>query len=179
MTMVAETYDFIVGVDTHSRTHTYALMAARTGAIEDTQTFPASEAGIDRAVTWIHRAGGPERSVIVAIEGTGSYGAALTRALTSSGLHVVEARPPRRGSRGTRGKSDAIDAIAAARATHALDTAQLVRPRAEGTREALTVLLAARRRLAMPYIDINPHKGRPKWQGYAVLGSSWYSPPQW
>lgn len=21
----------------------------------------------------------------------------------------------------------------------------------------------------MPYIDINPHKGRPKWQGYAVL----------
>ncbi|MDR6639442.1 hypothetical protein J2Y68_003103 [Paenarthrobacter nitroguajacolicus] len=24
MTMVAETYEFIVGVDTHSRTHTYA-----------------------------------------------------------------------------------------------------------------------------------------------------------
>lgn len=21
----------------------------------------------------------------------------------------------------------------------------------------------------MPYIDINPHKARPKWQGYAVL----------
>jgi hypothetical protein len=21
----------------------------------------------------------------------------------------------------------------------------------------------------MPYIDINPHKGRPKWQGYVVL----------
>jgi hypothetical protein len=21
----------------------------------------------------------------------------------------------------------------------------------------------------MPYIDINPYKGRPKWQGYAVL----------
>ncbi len=21
----------------------------------------------------------------------------------------------------------------------------------------------------MPYIDINPHKGRPKWQGYIVL----------
>lgn len=21
----------------------------------------------------------------------------------------------------------------------------------------------------MPYIDINPHKGRPKWQGYAIL----------
>ena len=21
----------------------------------------------------------------------------------------------------------------------------------------------------MPYIDINPHKGRPKWQAYAVL----------
>lgn len=21
----------------------------------------------------------------------------------------------------------------------------------------------------MPYVDINPHKGRPKWQGYTVL----------
>lgn len=21
----------------------------------------------------------------------------------------------------------------------------------------------------MPYVDINPHKGRPKWQGYAIL----------
>lgn len=21
----------------------------------------------------------------------------------------------------------------------------------------------------MPYIDINPHKARPKWQGYAIL----------
>jgi hypothetical protein len=21
----------------------------------------------------------------------------------------------------------------------------------------------------MPYVDINPHKGRPKWQAYAVL----------
>lgn len=22
----------------------------------------------------------------------------------------------------------------------------------------------------MPYIDINPHRGRPKWVGYVVLG---------
>jgi hypothetical protein len=21
----------------------------------------------------------------------------------------------------------------------------------------------------MPYVDINPHKGRPKWLGYAIL----------
>lgn len=21
----------------------------------------------------------------------------------------------------------------------------------------------------MPYVDINPHKGRPKWQGYTIL----------
>ena len=21
----------------------------------------------------------------------------------------------------------------------------------------------------MPYVDINPHKGRPKWQAYAIL----------
>jgi hypothetical protein len=23
--------------------------------------------------------------------------------------------------------------------------------------------------LTMPYVDINPHKGRPKWVGYAIL----------
>ncbi|MET3721850.1 hypothetical protein ABIB27_003726 [Arthrobacter sp. UYEF21] len=22
----------------------------------------------------------------------------------------------------------------------------------------------------MPYVDINPHKARPKWQAYAILG---------
>lgn len=31
----------------------------------------------------------------------------------------------------------------------------------------------------MPYVDINPHKGRPEWQGYAVLAFSWSSPQPW
>ena len=31
MAIVAEKYDFVVGVDTHSRIHTYAIVEATTG----------------------------------------------------------------------------------------------------------------------------------------------------
>lgn len=57
---------------------------------------------------------------------------------------VCEARPPRRQSRRAHGKSDAIDAVAA-RTVLGTATTELVSPRAEGLREALRILLAARR----------------------------------
>lgn len=58
---------------------------------------------------------------------------------------VCEARPPRRQSRRAHGKSDAIDAVGAARTVLGTATTELVSPRAEGLREALRILLAARR----------------------------------
>ena len=61
---------------------------------------------------------------------------------------VCEARPPRRQSRRAHGKSDAIDAVAAARTVLGTATTELVSPRAEGLREALRILLAARRSMA-------------------------------
>jgi hypothetical protein len=39
MTTIADTYDYIVGVDTHARTHTYCVICAKTGAVMDTATF--------------------------------------------------------------------------------------------------------------------------------------------
>jgi transposase len=33
MADAAERYDYVVGVDTHARTHTYAVVAAKTGAL--------------------------------------------------------------------------------------------------------------------------------------------------
>jgi transposase len=145
MTIVASKYEHVIGVDTHSKTHTYAIVAAGTGQIIHTATFPSTSAGLARATSWMqHRTdGGP---VLVAIEGTGSYGANLTRHLQSKNIDVCDVRPPKRASRAGRGKSDDIDAVAAARTALVCDDiAKLAEPRADGLRSALRVLLVARR----------------------------------
>ena len=76
-----------------------------------------------------------------AVEGTGSYGAGLTRFLTGRGERVFEVgRLPkqRRGS----GKTDALDAVRAARSVLAQE--RPATPRSNGEREALRALMAAR-----------------------------------
>ena len=95
MTVVAEQYTYVVGADTHARTHTYAVVEAATGRLTGQATFPASAPGMSRALAWIAReAPGP---VLAAVEGTGSYGAGLNAALKKAGIPVAEA-PPRNGS---------------------------------------------------------------------------------
>lgn len=144
MTIVAEQYTHVVGVDTHARIHTLSVLAATTGAVIGTDTFPTTGAGTSRAVEWIRRRT-PTGNVPVAVEGTSSYEARLTRLLEVERFAVCEARPPRRQSRRAHGKSDSIDAVAAARTDLGTATTELVSPRAEGLREALRILLAARR----------------------------------
>jgi len=51
---VAQIYRFVVGVDTHAATHSYAILDS-TGAQLDEQTFPTTIAGIGRALDWIAR----------------------------------------------------------------------------------------------------------------------------
>src|SRR3712207_925400 len=60
------------------------------------------------------RAFGPVRAF--GIEGTGSYGAGLTRTLQTGGYRVLEVNRPDRSARRRKGKDDTIDAEAAARA---------------------------------------------------------------
>ena len=142
MTTVADQYDYVVGVDTHAGTHTCAVLAAGTGRTVDSMRFPASAPGLSRALAWIHRRA--DGRVLVAIEGTGSYGANLTRALQAVGIAVCDVRPPKRASRAGRGKSDEIDAVAAARTALATDVERLGSPRMDGIRSALRVLLVGR-----------------------------------
>jgi transposase len=52
----------------------------------------------------------------VGVEGTGSYGAGVTRQLTEAGIEVLEVDRPDRSDRRLRGKSDTLDAEAEARA---------------------------------------------------------------
>lgn len=143
MTRVAEQYQFVVGIDTHARSHTYCLLQATTGEVTGSATFPASTAGNARATTWITRRA-KSASVLAAVEGTSSYGAHVTEHLSKAGITVVEVRPAPRSSHAHTGKSDPIDAEAAARSTLSQDVARLTAPRQAGDRTALRVLLAAR-----------------------------------
>ena len=45
---VAQSYRFVVGVDTHAATHSYAVLDS-AGALVDEQTFPTTSAGLRRA----------------------------------------------------------------------------------------------------------------------------------
>jgi transposase len=101
------------GVDTHKDTHTAAALDA-TGRVLGNATFAASAVGYAELLTWLGTFGALDR---VGVEGTGSYGAGLTRYLREMGVPVVEVNRPNRQARRQHGKSDPADAEAAARAT--------------------------------------------------------------
>ena len=142
MTIVAQLFEHVVGIDTHARTHTYCLIAAATGAVIDTATFPTTKTGNARAITWIVRR--TSGSVLAAVEGTSSYGAGITAAMSEAGFDVAEVRPAARSTHAHRGKSDALDAETAARAVLGREFDRLAKPRQAGRRTALRVLLASR-----------------------------------
>lgn len=46
MTIVAEEFTHVIGVDTHAAKHAYAIVDAVTGGLVAERTFPTSQAGI-------------------------------------------------------------------------------------------------------------------------------------
>lgn len=144
MTIVAHAHPFVVGVDTHARNHVLAILAA-TGEAIDTQQFPTTTAGMNRAIAWAARRTDGDLDTLWVIEGVASYGAGLAAAVERTGYQVVEAARMDTRAHHAVGKSDPLDAARIAAAVLPLDIAQLRRPRmAEGVRAALRVLLAAR-----------------------------------
>jgi transposase len=140
MTMLADTADAVIGVDTHTDTHT-ACLVDQLGRQVDTITVPADPQGCAMLLAWARRqAPGPR--LAWAVEGTRSHGLGLTRALRVSGQTVVEAGRPARASKRPGGKSDPADALRAARDALAAD--KLAQPRSDGAREGLRILLTAR-----------------------------------
>jgi transposase len=137
VTMLAEHCDVVVGVDTHRDTHTAAFVD-RLGGVGDTLVITADRRGYRTLLAASERQA-PRR--VWAVEGTGSYGAGLTRFLRAAGEEVVEVERPVRSARRI-GKSDALDAVRAARDVLARE--QQIEPRAHGDREAIRVLLATR-----------------------------------
>lgn len=144
MTIVAHSRPFVVGVDTHAKTHVYAIVTA-TGQLLQTRDFPATGAGINRAIAWVARHTGADLGTLWVIEGAASYGALLAGAAGAAGYQVAEAARMDPRSRHGIGKSDPLDAHRIAAAVLPLDEQQLRRPRLnDGVRAALRVLVTAR-----------------------------------
>lgn len=132
----------VAGVDTHTDTHTLAILTAQ-GQVVHTETFRADDQGYQALIVALRQA---EEVQSIGVEGTNSYGAALTRALTDAGYVVQEVLRPTRQVRRMDGKSDAIDAVEAARALlagHHVSEAKDTTTAAE----ALRFLLTARTQL--------------------------------
>ncbi len=140
---VGDFYRYVVGVDTHAATHSYAIIEAPNGGLIDQNVFPTSPAGLRRAREWIaRRTEGDLDGVLIAVEGTGSYGAVLSDVLQQVGYRVVEAPTPRRAR--ARGKTDALDALLAARSSLVMPLTTLRDRRTGDLQSALQVLTGAR-----------------------------------
>jgi transposase len=78
------------------------------------------------------------------VEGTGTYGAGLTRYLHNQAVTVIEISCPNRQRRRSHGKSDPVDALAAARSAQSGDATAQAKTR-NGNVEAIRALRIARR----------------------------------
>ena len=132
--------DVTGGVDTHKHNHVAAALD-RLGGVLATATFPATAAGYRSLLEWLGAYG---RIGAVGVEGTGSWGAGLSRSLTEAGVTVVEVNRPDRQLRRRHGKTDTVDAIAAGRAV--LSGSATGAPKAAtGLVECIRLLRIARR----------------------------------
>ncbi len=148
MSIVADHYRFVVGVDTHAATHTYALVEAASGRELGTETFPTTPTGLSRGAAWIgRRTDGDIDGVLISAEGTGSYGAVMADRLTEVGYRVVEAPTPSAKRLRGVGKTDILDAITAARSTLVMPMQRLRDRRGGEMQAAMKVLTVAREQM--------------------------------
>ena len=127
------------GVDTHKEIHVAALIDP-AGTVLGTRSFSTTRAGYRALLAWVRGHGDLIR---IGIEGTGSYGAGLTRHLAKHDVVILEVDRPDRSDRRRKGKDDDLDAINAARA--ALHERRTTIPKSrDGAVEALRILRVAR-----------------------------------
>jgi transposase len=136
--MLADELDFVVGVDPHRDSHALGVVEVRTGVVVFEASVAADSSGYAEALR-VAEQHAPGRRAF-AVEGTGSYGAGLTRFLSGCGERVFEVGRLQR-ERHSGGKTDALDAVRAARS--ALSKKRPAVPRSTGEREALRALMAA------------------------------------
>ena len=105
----------LIGVDTHKDQHV-AVALDRHGAVLGHLQIPATSKGYQTLLEWAVGHGALQPAdLLVALEGSGSYGAGLCRHLLAAGCSVREVSRPNRQLRRQHGKDDWIDAEMAAR----------------------------------------------------------------
>ena len=112
MTYQTPVREVFAGVDTHADTHHAAVIDALGRHLGDLE-FPTTPAGYRGLLTWVRGFGTVQAT---GVEGTGAYGAELSRVMTAAGEVVIEVNRPDRSQRRMNGKSDPLDAYAAAQA---------------------------------------------------------------
>ena len=128
------------GIDTHTDTHHAAVIDGLGRRLADAE-FTTTATGYQALLDWLLSHGTPTG---IGVEGTGSYGAGLTRVLTAAGLAVFDVNRPDRTARRHHGKSDPEDAYSAATAVAAGRATALPRART-GCVEAIRAIRIARR----------------------------------
>ncbi len=109
---VGRSVQVVVGVDTHQDEHVAVAIDGHGVRLAELQT-PATGCGYADLELWSRNLGEIQA---FGVEGTGSYGAGVTRFLTCRGYAVMEVNRPDRATRYRKGKSDPTDAEMAARA---------------------------------------------------------------
>jgi transposase len=140
ITTDTEEGDVTVGVDTHDEIHVAAVID-RVGRELGWRAFPANPTGYTQLWDWVRGLGAVTS---VGVEGTGAYGAGLTRFLLTDGATVIEVDRPDRKARRRHGKSDPLDAYAAARAVLSRRATCIPKSR-DGHVEMIRTLRIARR----------------------------------
>lgn len=130
---------FVVGVDTHADSHT-AAVCDDVGCMVAFAEFQADRGGYRALLGWARRHG---EIVGFGVEGTGSYGAGLSRYLCEHGVRVGEVNRVNRQHRRRHGKSDPFDAEAAARAVLSGEATVIPKQRI-GAVEAVRALMITR-----------------------------------
>jgi transposase len=139
----ASTTSVLIGVDTHRDFHV-AVAISSHGATLGEMHLPACTSGYEALLDWAMELGaGLSCSILFGIEGTGSYGAGLSRHLQAAQCSVLEVNRPNRQTRRQRGKDDSIDAEVAARSLLA-GTATAVAKSGNAEAEMLRVLKGTR-----------------------------------
>src|SRR2546425_6529857 len=93
--MLADQLDYVIGVDPHRDSHALAVVHVVSGVVVFEATVVASSDGYAHALKLVDQHAAGRRAF--AVEGTGSFGAGLTRFLTVRGEQVLEVGRLRRG----------------------------------------------------------------------------------
>ena len=129
-----------LGIDTHADLHVAAALD-RVGKVLGTIVIPTTTEGYNQLLEWASMFGVIDK---IGVEGTGAWGARLTRWLQGNGLVVVEVDRADRKARRLKGKSDVQDAINAARMVLSEQATGVPKSR-DGNVEMIRVIKVARR----------------------------------